>query len=161
MKEQNLAEELDGVLELDGVNELDGVLELDGVNELDGFNDADEELHHSEKLETIQAPLLEDASLDNIPSSSLNEVGCRELVAAIVENAILDYKELERKGIVKRGKMVRKLKGKNEVDDYPTDHAVEFLLHWFKDGEEMKSLLNMADIKVHSDFIQHHLGIAL
>jgi len=149
MKEQSLAEVLDGVLE------------LDGVNELEGFNDADEELHQNEELEAIQAPLLEDASLDNIPASSLNEIGCRNLISAVVENAILDYKELERKGIVKRGKMIRKLKGKNEVDDYPTDHAVEFLLHWFKDGEEMKSLLNMANIEVHSDFIQRHLGFAL
>jgi len=128
---------------------------------LEGFNDADEELLQCEELEVVQAPLLEDASLDNIPSSSLNEIGCRDLVAAVVENAILDYKELERKGIVKGGKMIRKLKGKNEVDDYPTDHAVEFLLHWFKDGEEMKSLLNMANIEVQSDFIQRHLGIVL
>jgi hypothetical protein len=85
--------------------------------------------------------------------------GSRNLIEWILQRAIYDYKALEAKGIVKNGKLVRKLKHKREVVDYPTEQHVQNLLFWFKDREEMQFWLDLAHIDVDSEAVSRGLGI--
>jgi len=104
-----------------------------------------------------QAPPV--TELGDLDKAVLDTKGCRNTVVHIVIQAVLDYKMLEEKGIVKAGKMIRPLKSKNEVDDYATEHQVKRLLMWFKEKSEIQYWLDLAGINIHSDHILKGLGI--
>jgi hypothetical protein len=109
--------------------------------------------------EPVAECIPEPTELGDIATAELNVQGCRNTVAHILVQAILDYKMLEEKGIVKAGKMIRPLKSKNEVDDYSTEHQVKRLLNWFNQKEEMQYWLDLAHIHIHSDHVLKGLGI--
>jgi hypothetical protein len=113
-----------------------------------------------EVTEIIESPPIDPIkNLDNGSSADMCDRGANNLIEWILKRAIYDYKALEAKGIVKNGKLVRKLKHKKEVVDYPTEQHVQNLLFWFKDRKEMQFWLDLAHIDFDSEAVCRGLGI--
>ena len=113
-----------------------------------------------EVTEIVNAPPIDPQKiLDNGSGKDMCEQGSRNLIEWILKRAIYDYKALEAKGVVKNGKMIRQLKHKREIVDYPTEQHVQNLLFWFKDRKEMQFWLDLGRIKFDSEAICRGLGI--
>lgn len=98
-------------------------------------------------------------TLDDIPAEDMNLNACVSFVEdQILAKTIEDYKMLEARGIVKNGEMIRPPKNQKEVLDYPNAHAVEYLLNFFKQKENLAFWLDLGEINVHPDAVLRGLG---
>jgi len=104
-------------------------------------------------------PIENTKSLDNASAEEMNTTACLNFVEKqIIQEAIYDYKMLEKKGIVKLGKMIRPPRSPVEVLNYPNEHSVKHLLAWFQNKTEMAYWLDLARIQLAPEAILKGLG---
>ena len=97
--------------------------------------------------------------LDDATAEEMNTNACLKFVEKqIIQEAILDYKMLEKRGIVKHGKMIRPPRNPVEVLNYPNEHSVKHLLGWFQNKTEMAYWLDLARIRLAPEAILRGLG---
>lgn len=95
--------------------------------------------------------------LDN--PQNLNTEACIRFVEyQIIREAIYDYKMLEKRGIVKNGKMIRPPRSHVEVLEYPNSHSIKHFLTWFY--KDLEYWLSLTKIHLTANAIRRGLGFS-
>lgn len=101
----------------------------------------------------ISSALSESKKFDHLDTG-----GCRKMVLAIIEQAIFDYKSMEKAGIIRNGKIVKEFPAGKTIKGMSKLAEVAQLLYWFQ-SDELETLIDLACIKITAEAIREELGI--